>query len=254
MAGLKIVIMNLWCWPLLLLWTLVTGLITFPLAHFVGTKLMNWSPGWTARGVIWIYGRGWLLIMSPFVRFRREGMEHVRARIPHVLVVNHLSFFDTYCMALLPISDVTFAVRAWPFRMFWYRKFMHMARYLDVESNSWDVTEENCQSAFAADGAVLFFPEGHRSRDGQLQRFYSGAFKVATGSGVVVVPLCISGTDELFPPGRKYLKPCRITLKALPPVAVEDFREEGGHMRLRKLVKTMMAQELERMNAGGSHG
>ena len=253
-AALKIIIMNLWCWPLMLLWTLF-GIITFPLAYAFGKGVLRWSQERTTRWIIWMYGRGWLVIMSPFVRFRREGMEHVRTRIPHVLVVNHLSFFDTYCMALLPICDITFAVRSWPFRMFWYSKFMRLARYLDVESNSWDATEQNCQSTFADNGAVLFFPEGHRSRDGELQRFYSGAFKVAAGSDVVVVPLCISGTNVLMPPDRKYFKPCQITLKALPPIEVADFKTEDGHMRLRKLVKAQMAEELQKMKSGGNnHG
>ena len=96
--------------------------------------------------------------MSPFVRFQRENMAQLTRGEPCLFVVNHLSFFDTYCMALLPVYDITFAVRSWPFRMFWYRRFMLMARYLDVEGNSWDQVSTESQEAFAQGGAVLFFP------------------------------------------------------------------------------------------------
>ena len=55
-------------------------------------------------------------------------------------------------------------------------------------------------------------PEAHRSRNGKLGRFYSGAFKVAVETGVPVVPLCITGTDEMLPPGRWWLRPARVCL------------------------------------------
>ncbi len=247
-TGLMTLLMNLWCYPLMVLWTAV-GILLFPLAYGVGQVLLRLPSDRVMRWVIWAYGRGWLALMAPFVRFRRENMGHLRRGEPCLFVVNHLSFFDTYCMALLPVYDITFAVRSWPFRMFWYSRFMRLARYLDVEGNSWEQTAVESQRAFSQGGAVLFFPEGHRSRDGQLQRFYSGGFKVAIDSGVPVIPLCIDGTDELLPPGRTWLRPCRVTLRALDPVDTGEFANEDGHLRLRKLVKQRMADALTEIRA-----
>lgn len=247
-ATALLVLMNLWCYSLLLFWTLF-GVLVFPFAFGLCLLFLRWSADRVVRWFIWIYGRGWMLLMSPFVRFCREQLELVEPGKPYLLVVNHLSFFDTYCMAMLPVYDITFAVRSWPFRMFWYSGFMRLARYLDVEGSSWEETLSNSNSAFAAGGTVLFFPEGHRSRDGQLQRFYSGGFKVAIESGVPVLPLCIDGTDKLLPPGRKWLQPCRIKLRALEPVETADFATEDGHIRLRKLVKERMASALAEMRS-----
>jgi 1-acyl-sn-glycerol-3-phosphate acyltransferase len=239
-------LMNLWCYSMLLLWTLL-GILVFPFAFGLCLLFLRWPADRVVRWFIWIYGRGWMLLMSPFVQFRRQQMELIEIGKPYLLVVNHLSFFDTYCMALLPVYDITFAVRSWPFRMFWYSSFMRLARYLDVEGSSWEETLSNSNSAFAAGGTVLFFPEGHRSRDGQLQRFYSGGFKVAIAAGVPVVPLCIDGTDRLLPPGRKALRPCRISMRALEPIDTTDFNSEDGHIQLRKLVKERMATALSDM-------
>jgi len=247
--GLMTLLMNLWCYPLMVLWTAI-GMLLFPLTYAVGHFLLGLASDRVMRWEIWAYGRGWLILMSPFVRFRRENLKLLRRGEPCLFVVNHLSFFDTYCMALLPVYDITFAVRSWPFRMFWYSRFMRLARYLDVEGNSWEQTTVACQRAFSQGGAVLFFPEGHRSRDGQLQRFYSGGFKVAIDLGVPVVPLCISGTDELLPPGRKWLRPCQVGLRALEPVDTGPFVNEDGHLRLRKLVKQRMSEALAEMRSG----
>ena len=243
---IKTILMNLWVYSLLLLATAI-GIILTPvlIAGFVITY--RWNLARVVRHMIWLYGRVWLLIIYPFVDFKREGVADENIPPNCVFVINHLSFFDTYFMGSLPSSDVTFAVRSWPFKMFWYHFFMRLAGYLEVEELSWQQTLDKGLSILHGGGAVLFFPEGHRSRTGQLQRFYSGAFKMAVASGRPIVPLCIMGTDRLLPPGRKHLKPSTVRLRVLAPVDSADYGEEGGHRRLRKEVKAQIAQELELM-------
>lgn len=239
-------LMNLWCYPLMALWTLF-GLLIFPLAYGFFRLLLRWPPDRLTRWFIWLYGRGWLVLMRPFMPFCRQQMHLIEAHRPCLFVVNHLSFFDTYCMALLPVFDIAFAVRSWPFRMFWYSTFMRLARYLDVEGGTWENNLDSSRLTFARGGSVLFFPEGHRSRDGELQRFYSGGFKVAISAGVPVVPLCINGTGQLLPPGRRLLRPAAVTLRALAPIETRGYTDEEGHIRLRKLVKQRMALALAEM-------
>ena len=240
-------LMNLWAYPLLFLWTAVSSLILFPIAFAVGKLLNRWSTERLVRWFIWIYGRVWLFYMSPFVRFERQNMTTLEVEKPYLFVVNHFSFFDTFCMALLPIHNIAFAVRSWPFKMVWYRTFMRLAHYLDVEGGSWEQTLSSSRETFANNGCVLFFPEGHRRRDGYLQRFHSGGFKVAIAAGVPVVPLCIDGTQQLLPPGRKMMHPCRIKLRALAPIDTTDFSEVDGHIRLRRQVKEQMVAALAAM-------
>jgi 1-acyl-sn-glycerol-3-phosphate acyltransferase len=244
--GPVVVLMNLWCYGLLVLWTVVAIAIS-PLALVFSRLVLRWPVCRIIRWFIWLYGRVWLAFMSPFVRFRREQMGLLKSDTPYLFVVNHRSFFDTYCMALLPVHDITYAVRSWPFKMPWYGGFMRLAKYLDVEGNSWDETLRKSKIPLGEKGAVLFFPEGHRSRDGELQRFYSGGFKVAISAGVQLVPLCIDGTDQLLPPGRSWFHPCRVTLRALEPIDTSQYDAVDGHIRLRKLIKKRMATALSEM-------
>lgn len=243
--------MNLTVYPLLVLWTVV-GILCFPLGFVLWKTIAAWDNGRIMRHFIWIYGRGWLLIISPFVRFRREGFENLQMDSPCILVVNHLSFFDTYCMALLPAHDITFAVRAWPFRMFWYGWFMRLAGYLDVESAKWKTIYRSAAKIAAKGGHLLFFPEGHRSRTGRLQHFHSGAFRLTAGLGVRMVPLCIAGTDRLLPPGSFWLQPTQITLRALPAVEGNAYSGGEGARDLRKFVKGQMADALTQMRGAGA--
>ncbi len=243
-----IFLMNLWVYSLLILWTL-SGLLLSPLAFLLWRKLTGWPTAKIARHLIWIYGRGWMLIVAPFVRFKRTGFDKAyRRRPPCIYVINHLSFFDTYCMALQPVSDIAFAVRTWPFRrLFWYTALMRRARYLDVEGESFTAIAEKARAITAAGGAILFFPEGHRSRDGKLQRFYSGAFLLALKLDLPLVPLCITGTDTLLPPGTFKLRPAKVWMQALPPVYPAAFSGDDAHVLMRKQVKEMMRQKLKEM-------
>ena len=244
------ILMNSVVLPLMLAWT-VLGILIFPALFTVWKITTRWSRERIMRHLIWLYGRGWLAIMAPFVRFNREDLDREEIRPPCILVVNHLSFFDIFCLALMPYNNVAMTVRDWPFKMLWYAPFMHLAGYLNVESMSWEKITGSVEEILSKKGGILFFPEGHRSRTGRLQRFHSGAFKLAVETGTKIVPLCMAGTDELLPAGRWWLKPARVTLRALKPVDPAAFTGPGAHRAIQKVVKHQLAQNLMEINSPG---
>jgi 1-acyl-sn-glycerol-3-phosphate acyltransferase len=231
-------------YPMMTAW-IVAGVVFSPLAIAAVKIATGWEMERVARYLIKIHGRGVMWILSPFVRFEKENLEDIP--LPCIMVVNHLSFFDSYYMASMPFFDLTFAVGAWPFRMFWYTAMMRLARYLEVDSLPWPEAVEACGRAASRGGAILFFPEGHRSRSGELQKFYSGAFRMAIETGLPLVPLCITGTQVLLPPGRRWLHPSRVRLKALSPLNPADFQGPAGPARMRDLAREKMAANLENM-------
>ncbi len=242
----SIVLINLTVFPLLIIMTL-TGILISPFA-FVCFKIFgNLNTVRITRIFVWIYGRGWLAIIKPFTGLELTGFIKGEIPTPCIIVLNHLSFFDTFFMGALPFSNVCFALRSWPFKMVWYLPFMKLAQYLDVERLSWDETFTASKKNLDDGGVLVLFPEAHRSRDGRMGRFYSGAFKISITTNYPIVPICITGTDELLPPGRWYLKPARVKLKALAPVYPDAFSGENGHIEMRKHVKSLIADELERM-------
>jgi 1-acyl-sn-glycerol-3-phosphate acyltransferase len=250
-----VILMNLWVYPTLFLLT-VSGIAVSPLLYVIWKVTTRWPTERIIRDFIWIYGRFWMLLVSPFVTFERKGFDRAyRENTPCIYVINHLSFFDTYCMAMQPVSNIAFAVRAWPFRrLFWYTAFMKLARYLDTEDDNFTQMLQEAQEITARGGSILFFPEGHRSRDGRLQRFYSGAFRMARELNLPIVPLCIVGTDILLPPGTLVMHPASVALHALPMVNPANFPGPEGHLEMRRTVKKMMAEEIAKMRrSGGSH-
>jgi 1-acyl-sn-glycerol-3-phosphate acyltransferase len=52
------------------------------------------------------------------------------------------------------------------------------------------------------DWNLVMFPEGTRSRDGEVGKVRSGAAVIAASHGIDVVPIYVSGTHEAMPPGQ----------------------------------------------------
>jgi 1-acyl-sn-glycerol-3-phosphate acyltransferase len=51
---------------------------------------------------------------------------------------------------------------------------------------------------------LVMFPEGTRSRDGEVGRVRSGAAVIAANHGIDIVPIYVSGTHEAMPPGQNW--------------------------------------------------
>jgi len=132
-----LILMNVITIPLVLFWTF-SGIALFPIAYLYMKIIMGKDTGSITRKCVWIYGRVWHFLLCFFVSFKKTGLEKEKFDQPSIIVVNHRSFFDTYCMNMFPVYDIYFAIRAWPFKIFFFSFFMSLAKYLDIESTPWD--------------------------------------------------------------------------------------------------------------------
>ena len=71
--------------------------------------------------------------------------------------------------------------------------------------------------------SLIIFPEGTRSRDGDLHMFKKGAFRIAIANGMDVVPVALHGSWEAWPPGSKLFSPGKVRLVVHDPIPVGDL-------------------------------
>ena len=124
---------------------------------------------------------------------------------------------------------------------------MKLARYINLESWDWETILAAAKDAVDNHQSLLVFPEGHRSRDGKMGRFHSGAFKIAVDTQIPVFALCITGTDVLMPPSRWWLKPATVRIHTLGPIQPPSGEDELDHLNFRKQVKKLIAAEVDKM-------
>jgi 1-acyl-sn-glycerol-3-phosphate acyltransferase len=67
-------------------------------------------------------------------------------------------------------------------------------------------------------GAVLIFPEGTRSADGELQPARPGLGMIAAKTGAPVVPVHLAGSFAAFPKGAKFPKAAPVEVRIGRPL------------------------------------
>jgi 1-acyl-sn-glycerol-3-phosphate acyltransferase len=226
-----------------LLCSAVISSLSFPVIciRYRGWKREKFQP--SIRRFIQFYGR-WIIRLSwPMIRVRVEIPEEVKKADPCVYVLNHFSFVDVYFCGFLPGFQTVIAVRAWPFKLPIYNIFMRLAGYLNVEAKSGEEILSSSAEVLKSGACLLFFPEGHRSRDGQLMPLQKGAFRIAAENKVPLVPVAIEGTEFFGGYKSKLPRPCRIRLRLFTPL-----RAGGADLAsvnaLRSAVRTLFLQEV----------
>lgn len=239
------VMRNVVYYSALVLLTLITIIVSPPL-YLVLHRCGKVTSGQAVRRIIWLYGRVWTWVLRLLLPVLIDTGTVTDYPSPCIVVANHQSFFDAFCMGALPIYDLVFVVRSWPFRIPFYGPYMRRGEYLNSEHLSCDDFLDQAAARLRKGISVIIFPEGTRSPDGTLGRFYSGAFKLSLETGVPVVPLCLQGLGEFLPKGHAWVRKTSITIKKMAPVYPSAFEASGpgAHIAMRKHVKAVLASAL----------
>lgn len=82
--------------------------------------------------------------------------------------------------------------------------------------------------------SIWIFPEGTRSKTGELLEFKEGAFKIATKSKAKIIPVAISGTRDIFEAQFPRIKKGKIRISYLEAVECDNLEKGtkiGEHVR-----------------------
>lgn len=74
--------------------------------------------------------------------------------------------------------------------------------------------------------SVCIFPEGTRSRDGQMQPFKEGSMKMAQKTGCPIIPMAITNSAEIFENHLPRVKPCRVIVEYGAPIYPKELSRE----------------------------
>lgn len=158
-----------------------------------------------------------------------EGLENL-PNGPAVYVANHLGYFDIPLM-LGYLGDDTKPLVAKkeiekiPLIRGWMRD-LHCV-FIDRDNMRASVKALGEAAAWVGQGySMVVFPEGTRSKTGEMAEFKGGAFKIAQKNGVPVVPVCVRGTDLIMERNHYWIHPAKVSLKVLPAIDTADYTKE----------------------------
>lgn len=191
------------------------------------------SPTYASRWCGFLWGRiiSYAVPMRPTIK----GMENLTPHQSYVLVANHQSQLDIPLLYGWIGSDIRWVLkkelRSVPVIGICCEKLGHII--IDRTDNAAAIEAINAAKKKIVNGtSILFFPEGTRSRDGDLLPFKKGAFRFALDIGLPILPISICGTRTLLPPDTMRLFPGRVQLIIHAPIETKAY-----HNRLDELIE-----------------
>jgi 1-acyl-sn-glycerol-3-phosphate acyltransferase len=182
-------------------------------------------------------------ISQVWFRYRYFGRTNVPMTGPVLLVANHQSHLDPVLVGLACPRRLKYLARHdlffWPFS-WWIRALgaVPIDRQRGAHSGM-----KTTLKLLQQHEAVLVFPEGSRTYDGQLQPFRPGFCLLARRSGATIVPVAIGGAFHSMPRGSAFPQPSPITLSFALPIANAEHQQLSDEQLVR-LVESRIARSL----------
>lgn len=155
-----------------------------------------------------------------------EGVEHVPLSGPVLIASNHLSFADSVVIPIVAPRKVVFLAKSEYFtgsgitgrlRRGWFEGL----GMVPVDRSDTRAALDSLDIALEVLGrgeAFGVYPEGTRSRDGRLYRGRTGVAQLALTAGVPVVPVGLTGTDDLQPVDATWPRLAKVTVRFGEPI------------------------------------
>ncbi len=168
-------------------------------------------------------------VMTPTVRWSWSG--HGSALVGRrVVVSNHESILDILSACALPGTRNLLA-KTWVFRAPMLGLAARFAGIRNVDRLDPDDYLADARNLLGEREGVFVFPEGRRTRDGEVDRFRLGAFALAEGASIggtsvggahgEVVPVAMAGGTWSIPAGQSWIQPGEVRSVVLPPMRRE---------------------------------
>jgi len=206
----KIALIAVWC-------SLVT--IVFYIASFAFNK---------HKSLAWAYAQGLNVGVRTIlgVRVNVLGRDNMIAG-PAVIIMNHQSNFDPLLQGpVYPKNAIIIGkkelekIPLWG-RIFYASNNIMVDRYgTGKKSSAVDLSIERLQSD---DCYIWIFPEGTRSQGGKMSAFKNGAFRMAVGAQVPIIPMVSKPLKPILDVPNKMAKGGQHEIKILAPISTQGM-------------------------------
>ena len=177
-----------------------------------------------------------------------EGLENIPQNNNFCLISNHQSNFDIpVLLACLPVQ-FRWLAKAELFKIPIFGRAMRGAGYVKIDRFNQESAFESINEAAAKmkNGvSVMIFPEGTRSRGGNIRPFKKGGFVMAMDAGVPIVPIVLKGTWTIMDKSSLRINTGQVFLNIEPPIATTGYTRENKD-DLIKSVRAVICEGFEK--------
>jgi len=200
--------------------------ILFGVIAVLVSTLVNQRIGSYFGGVVW--SRLNAFITPMFVKV--SGRENIQKGRSYVIISNHQSLYDIFLIYGWLGIDIKWIMKKELARIpgigFGSKKVGHI--FLDRSNPRVALESLNEAKRKLVNGtSVVIFPEGTRSKTGEIGTFKKGAFKLALDLELPVLPITLSGTKDILPTGTIDVKPGKAFMVIHESIDIHQHTEES---------------------------
>jgi 1-acyl-sn-glycerol-3-phosphate acyltransferase len=208
------------------------------LGVFIDPRKNDWPQRVFFRNILRLAG-------AKFEVRRAPGFDPKRTSI---FVSNHVNIFDPFVIySAIPQFVRGFELES-HFRVPVYGWMMGRFGNIPVPDNpsrdSLETMTKRAKQALDSGISLIAFAEGSRTRDGHVQEFKKGIFRIARQFGTPIVPVSIVGSYQFFQTGNWLLHPGNITVHLHDTIDTSHL-DRGGIDELRQRVHQIVAGPVE---------
>ncbi len=217
--------------PLCVLWCFL-WLIPMTLVSFIPPLWKRWM-GWMARA----WGQVPLFLCG--VKIVVIGKDFREAKGSKILLPNHVNLFDLFVLSSVWKSDTSVVFKKEFLNIPLMGKVMISLGMLPIDRSNRKTSIQSLrnlsQNIRDEERAVLMFPEGTRSKDGNVQAFKKGAFHIALQTKAPLLPVLTQGMHQIMPQGSLVAYPGTIRMVYLPPITTDSWRPHNMNENIQKV-------------------
>ena len=170
-------------------------------------------------------------------------------------LINHSSIYDVILAYILPGASRFVIKDKWIKKPFvgWIQQLAGNVVVGEDKPEKHQIADGEPDSimetvkAFEQEMPIVVFPEGTRSKNGQIQRFKRGAFKIGLTGQIDFVPVVMDDWNCVRPTGSGiWIRDIRPRITILPAIKYENYKHLT-HAELAKLMRYIMTKKLYEM-------
>lgn len=222
--------------PIAVVTTLFFAVATIVMIPIWGDSRWGYYPG-----KIWAK----ILCTCALVRVNVEGQENFSSSESYVFVANHQSIFDIFLVYGWLNTKFRWIMKKELRRIPFVGKACEMMGHIFIDRSHPMKARHSIEAAekrLRGGGSIFVFPEGTRTKNGQVGKFKRGAFTIARDLKLSVVPVSIIGAYEVMPYHSCYIRPGIIKMVIHKPMPTNELTTETMEEFVDSARRTVMMQ------------
>ena len=206
--------------PVFIILTFITAIIVIVFSPIFGNKYWGYyPPKWWSRLTCWL----------SLCSVKSCGHENLDKDTSYVFIANHQGAFDIFLVYGFLNHNIKWMQKIGLRKLPFVGKASEIAGHVFVDNSSIVSRRDSIVEAkkvIEGGVSIIMFPEGSRTKNGELSPFRRGAYKVAMDMELSIVPVTINGPYDIMKIKTYTLNPGKLELTIHKPIPTVNLNKE----------------------------